>query len=100
MNDNDLQTQSLSLLDPLDILSAKVNGIGFQSMMVICPNRTMGVKYSLLYGDTYGGKRVAYTYRLDGVESLQAINDPEVRAVWRQKVLAQAHACITKHTRH
>ena len=96
MNDNDLQTQSKSLLDPLDILSAKINGIGFQSMMVICPNSTLGVKYSLLYANNYTGKRHAFTYRLDGIESLQAISDPDAKAKWRQKVLAEANACISK----
>jgi hypothetical protein len=95
MNDNDLHTQSISLLDPLDILSAKIKGIGFKSMMVICPNSTMGVKYSLLYDNTYTGKRHAFTFKLDGIESLQAINDPEVKAKWRQKIIAEANACIS-----
>ena len=95
MDDNNLQVQSKSLLDPLEILSAKVKGIGFQSMMVICPNSTLGVKYSLLYTNNYTGKRHAFTYRLDGIESLQAISDPSLQAEWRQKMLAEANACIS-----
>ena len=99
MDDNNLQVQSKSLLDPLEILSAKVKGIGFQSMMVICPNLTMGVKYSLLYDNGYTGKRHAFTYRLDGIESLHAISDSDIRAELRQKVLSEAIACIGKASR-
>jgi hypothetical protein len=99
MDDNNLQTQSISLLDPLEILSAKVKGIGFQSMMVICPNLTMGVKYFLRFDDGYTGKKMQFSFKLDGGESMQALCDPDVQAKWRQKVISEATACIIKASR-
>jgi hypothetical protein len=99
LDDNDIPTESKSLLDPLEILSAKVKGIGFKSMMVICPDSSMGVKYSLIYPNEYTGKQHAFTFRLNGCESLIAISDPEFRAKWRQRVLSDAIACIDKASR-
>lgn len=93
MDDNNLHTQSKSLLDPLEILSAKVKGYGFQSVAVPCPDGTLGIRYFVLFS----GDREVMTFTLDGVEVMQAITNSDIQAEWRQKVLAEANACISQN---
>lgn len=93
LDDNDLPIESRYLLDPLELWSAKVKGIGFQSVSVPCPDGTIGVQYFILL---FSADKQAMTFTLDGSEVMQAINNPDLRAEWRQKVIAEAIAWIQK----
>lgn len=94
MEDNDIPISNKSLFDPLEILFSEINGVGFQSMPFVCQNETLGVIYSLFYNERHTLHRPNFTYKLNGIEVMQAITDPDTRNRWREKVLAEATACI------